>query len=79
MEVRLTKGYTPNTKTYKTLYKWLLKNYAKEGDTILDTPTLEAVQECIAAMDISSLQALNWMRYYEAAKEESYTTQQNLF
>jgi len=64
------------------LYKWLLKNYAKEGDTILDTHG-GSFSSAIAAYDghfkFTGIEIDS--EYYEAAKKRimCHQQQQNLF
>lgn len=64
------------------LYKWLLTNYAKPGDRILDTH-LGSGSICIACHDLGFEMTgieLDW-DYYEAAKKrlEEHQMQQTLF
>ena len=73
--------FHPTQKPIK-LYKWLLANYAKEGDKILDTHVGSA-SSLIACHDLG----FDYMGfeldkdYYKAAKErlEKHTAQMNLF
>ena len=64
------------------LYKWILKNYAKEGETILDTH-LGSGSSAIAAHDghfkFTGIEIDS--DYYEAAKKRImfHQQQQNLF
>ena len=64
------------------LYKWLLTNYAKPGDRILDTH-LGSGSICIACHDLGfEMTGIELDRdYYEAAKKrlEEYQMQQTLF
>lgn len=64
------------------LYKWLLTNYAKPGDKILDTH-LGSGSICIACHDLGfEMTGIELDRdYYEAAKKrlEEYQMQQTLF
>jgi site-specific DNA-methyltransferase (adenine-specific) len=79
-EKRNTKN-TPNTKTYK-LYEWLLMNYAKEGDKILDTH-LGSGSIAIACHNLGfDLTACELDKdYYEAALKrlEQHKAQTRLF
>lgn len=61
------------------LYKWLLTNYAKEGDKILDTH-LGSGSICIAAHDLGfELTGIELdPSYYEAAKQRLIKHQQQL-
>jgi len=73
--------YHPTQKPVQ-LYKWILKNYAKEGDTILDTHG-GSFSSAIAAHDghfkFTGIELDD--EYYEAARKriEYHQRQQNLF
>lgn len=73
--------FHPTTKPIK-LYKLLLKNYAKEGDTILDTH-FGSLSIGIACHDMGfELTAIEWDEdYYEAGKNRliNHQRQLNLF
>jgi site-specific DNA-methyltransferase (adenine-specific) len=64
------------------LYKWILRNYAKDGDTILDTH-LGSGSSAIAAHDghFKFVGIELDSDYYEAAKKriKAHQKQQNLF
>ncbi len=64
------------------LYKWLLKNYAKEGDTILDTHA-GSMSSVIASIEMGySITAFEIDKdYFEAGKKRvmNYFNQENVF
>ncbi len=64
------------------LYKWLLKNYAKEGDTILDTHA-GSMSSVIASIEMGySITAYEIDKdYFEASKKRvmNYFNQENVF
>lgn len=68
----------PNEKPIE-LYKWLLKNYAKEGDTILDTH-FGSLSIGIACHDLKfDLTAIELDKdYYEMAKKRLINHQKQL-
>ena len=82
--------YSVRNKSYKihptqkpvALYKWLLKNYAKEGDSILDTHA-GSMSSVIACLDMGfEMTAFEIDKdYFNAAKKrvETHLLQPNLF
>ncbi len=77
-----TGGRIHQTQKPIMLYKWLLKNYAKEGDTILDTHA-GSMSSVIASIEMGhSITAYEIDKdYFEAGKKRvmNYFNQENVF